>query len=244
MLEFIGQRAVVACAAFASLAIFTTPSARGGVPPGEAIQEVISFDGQVGPGNPTLHELIVDGWRFSSAQFHSVSAPGAGSLVFVDSGSPFIASVGGGFDFPITLERVDGLPFTLRGFDAAEGFADDAAALLEGFSSATRIRIDGVLDDGGTVSFTHELDGVKDGPGGLADFASYGLSTDFRQLASVTFTGLGNGGDETAAFAVDTLTVAYVPEPTTLASMIAVACFLLLQSWKHRHTIVPVRSIG
>ncbi len=195
--------------------------------------ETIVFDDVVGPGNPDLTGLQVGPWLFASQKFHSVSLSDAGILGFANNGTPYIASVGGGRDFPITLERDDGAPFALVGFDAAEGFLDDIAAASEGYISATSIEVEAVLTSGFTVTLAFDLDGERDGTGGVDDFESIATFDELRSVTSVTFTGLA-GDRRDAGFALDNVVVAaVVPEPASatmlLVAVVAVASAMLVR---------------
>lgn len=189
--------------------------------------QTIVFDDLVGPGNPTATGLQAGAWFFASQQFHTVSLSDAGLLGFANNGTPYIASVGGGLDFPIVLERNDGHPFSLVGFDAAEGFLDDIAAAEQGFASATQVEVAATLAGGSTLALTFDLDGLRDGPAGVDDFQPFAMTTELQNVTSVTFTGLAADRRD-AAFALDNIVVAYVvPEPRGLElAQWAVVAFL------------------
>lgn len=180
-------------------------------------QETLVFDDVVGPGNPDVTGVAVGPWLFASQKFHTVSLSDAGVLGFANNGTPYIASVGGGLDYPITLERADGSPFSLVAFDAAEGFLDDLLAAQQGFVGATKIEVEAVLATGFTVALEFDLDGLRDGPNGADDFETLAMPIDLNHVTSVTFTGLAANRRD-AAFALDNVVVAaVVPEPDSLA---------------------------
>ena len=184
--------------------------------------ETLVFDDVVAPGNPDVTGIEIGPWLIASQKFHTVSLSDAGLLRLPNNGTPYIASVGGGLDYPITLERFDGSPFALVGFDAAEGFLDDLLAAEQGFTSATKIEVEAALTTGFTVTLEFDLDGRRDGPDGVDDFESFTMPTELHSVTSITFTGL-SGALRDAGFALDNLVVAaVVPEPAS-GTLLAVA---------------------
>jgi hypothetical protein len=182
--------------------------------------ETLTFDAVVGPGNPNVPGLQIGPWLFASQQFHTVSLSDAGLLGFANNGTPYIASIGGGVDHPITLERLDGQPFSLVAFDAAEGFLDDIAAASEGYISATTVEVEATLATGFVVTLTYDLDGLRDGPDGANDFESFTAIDDLRNVTSVTFSGL-TAARRDAGFALDNVVVAAViPEPASAVTLL------------------------
>lgn len=203
-------------------------------PPLGEVQTIV-FDDVVGPGNPAVTGVQVGPWLFASQQFHTVSLSDAGILGLANNGTPYIASVGGAIDYPITLERVDGQPFSLLGFDAAEGFLDDIAAAAEGYVSATSIEVEAMLASGFTVSLTYDLDGERDGPNGVDDFETFATAGDLHDVTSLTFRGLsGDRGD--AGFALDNVVVAaVVPEPASATLLFAALGAITMLSARRRY---------
>jgi hypothetical protein len=198
--------------------------------------EILVFDDVVGPGNPDITGLVIDPWLFASQKFHTVSLSDAGILGLANNGTPYIASVGGGLDYQITLERVDGSPFSLIGFDAAEGFLDDLLAAQEGFISATRIEVEAALTSGFTVTLEFDLDGLRDGPNGVDDFEALTMTDSLQRVTSVTFTGLA-GNRRDAGFALDNVVVAaVVPEPASLALVASAAAMFGVWRWRRART--------
>ena len=197
---------------------------------------VVDLDGLAGGGNPEQNSLDVDEHRFTgSPQFHAVASPAAGSLPLVDHGSPYIASLGGGDDGPITLSRLDGLPFSLIQFDAAEAFLSDVEATLAGFPNAASINVVGQTSSGGQVQTTFTLDGVKDGAAGQNDFQTFTLDASFTNLASITFHGsVPTGGS--GAFALDNFHLGTpIPEPATLPlALVALSAWFITQRVSRR----------
>lgn len=198
-------------------------------------EETLVFDDVVGPGNPDVTGLAIGPWLFASQKFHTVSLSDAGILGFADNGTPYIASVGGGLDYPITLERADGSPFSLVAFDAAEGFLDDLLAAQQGFIGAQKIEIGAELATGFTLTVEFDLDGLRDGPDGIDDFETLAMPAELSDVTSVTFTGLAANRRD-AAFALDNVVVAaVVPEPDALAIVAsAVAMLVVAGATQHR----------
>lgn len=203
-------------------------------PPLGEVQTIV-FDDVVGPGNPAVTGVQVGPWLFAAQQFHTVSLSDAGILGFANNGTPYIDSVGGAIDFPITLERADGQPFSLLGFDAAEGFLDDIAAAEAGYVSATSIEVEAMLASGFTVTLTYDLDGERDGPNGVDDFEAFATAGDLGDVTSLTFTGL-NGARRDAAFALDNVVVAaIVPEPASATLLFAALGAITMLAARRRY---------
>jgi hypothetical protein len=196
--------------------------------------DVLAFDELIGPGSPDVTGLEIGQWLITSQKFRTVSPSDAGILGFVSNGTPYIASLGGGVDYPITLERLDGIPFSLIAFDAAEGFVDDMFAAQGGFIGATRIEVEADLTSGFTVTLEFDLDGGRDGPDGLDDFESFAMPDELRFVRSITFTGLV-AAHRDAGFALDNLVVdTVVPEPS--AFVLAASATIILGGWRLRHS--------
>ena len=120
-------------------------------------------------------------------------------------------------------------PVDLLSFDAAELYLDDSAASLGDFRNATSITVVGVYQDyrGSfeSVSATFNLDGIKDGSGGLNDFQTFFLPHSFTKIASrrsglfeLLFYGSTSAGAQTGVFALDNIDISIhvVPEPSTV----------------------------
>lgn len=190
---------------------------------------VIDLDSLAGGGNPAVALLEVDEHRFSaSLRFHTIASPASGQLPLVDDGSPYIASLAGELDGAITLRRLDGLPFSLTQLDGAEAFLSDVEAELAGFPNARRLRIEAELSAGGQYVALFDLDGLKDGAGGIADFQTFTLpSLLFGNITSATFAGVTASGDP-GAIALDNLHVGdAIPEPATSVTALVTALLLL-----------------
>ncbi len=224
---------------FLSCGVFTAPL-RAQNPSSGLV--TLGFDNDVGPGNPDVTGLQIGPWMFASQKFHTVSLSDAGLLRFANNGTPFIASVGGGLDHPITLERLDGSPFSLVSLDVAEGFLDDILAADEGFVSATRLEVEAALTSGFTLTLEFDLDGLRDGLDGVDDFESFSMPDELKSVTSVTFSGLA-GGRRDAGFALDDVTVAAViPEPATGTLLAAAGVFALVAALRKRMVALPGKS--
>jgi hypothetical protein len=177
----------------------------------------IDFDNIPPSGNPELTSFAVGDFRFTSGHFHSITEPAGGSYALVDNGTPYLFQDGGPVGQPITLSRADGLPFALLSIDLGEGFLDDLAAGVDGFSGATTVEIITTTNAPATpIAHVITLDSIRDGAGGLADFQSFTLPAEFCNVTSVTFH--GHGPLEPASVALDNVVVGpVIPEPSTAA---------------------------
>jgi hypothetical protein len=189
---------------------------------------LITFDVNPAPGNPNITELIVGEYRFTSEYFHTIANPAGGTLPLVENGSVYIAEEAGPLGKPITIRRTDGLPFALVGLDGAEAFLSDVEAALAGFPNATSLEVTAEVWGGGTANISFPLDGIKDGPGGAADFQPFDLPPEFCGILSATFSGRTASGAE-GAIALDNIDVAAViPEPATSILAVMVALMALV----------------
>ena len=109
----------------------------------------------------------------------------------------------------ITMSRLDNLSFVLLGLDAAEMFG--------GIPDLDAAQIDyvGYLGTSVVMSGALALDGINDGPGGVADFESFAIA-GAAVVDRIVFSGSG-GIAGNNAFAVDNLVTTSVPEPASLA---------------------------
>ena len=189
----------------------------------------ITFDEIGVPGNPLISELDVGEYRFTSVGFHTIANPGGGTLQLVQNGSFFVSEDGGEGEGPITIARLDGLPFALLSVDGAEAFLSDVEATLAGFPNAAMLEISATVFGGGTANISLPLGGIKDGIGGVADFQPFTLPVEFCGITSATFSGRTASGVP-GAIALDNVQVAAViPEPATAvlalcAAIVACAC--------------------
>ena len=167
-------------------------------------------------GTPTL---CAHGGCVSSATGHYVASEGT-----VDG-----ISYGG----TIHITRTDTIhakpKFDLIKFDAAElflggGDVNSTDVVVFGLKAgATLGFLDGrILDPSNTVVARFDLDGIRDGVGGVNDFQTFFLPSSFTDLTSVVFLGTRNPDDTLfefesfSAFALDNILVTAVPEPSTI----------------------------
>ncbi len=110
----------------------------------------------------------------------------------------------------ITMSRIDAATFALVALDGAEMFSGIAE------NDAARIDYVGYLAAMVVTSGFLTLDGINDGPGGVADFQTFGISG--VMVDRIVFSGSG-GTNGNNAFALDNLVTLdnTVPEPGTLA---------------------------
>jgi hypothetical protein len=116
---------------------------------------------------------------------------------------------------PVFMQRVDGTTFTLLSLDVSEFYA----VLSPDRPNANLLEIRGNFLDGSSVSHQLLLDGVIDGPDGLADFQHFALPSLFVDVISLEFVGLQWNG-AVGGVAMDNLEIAdrvSVPEPASLA---------------------------
>ncbi len=174
----------------------------------KAATTVIDFeDIAIAAGSGTSGPKVSRGYNFSSPVFNGTENNADGA--FNDTTHYFAHS-------QATMSRIDGNPFELLSFDLGEDFSYGVA-----FDRYPRfLTVIGNLSGGGFVSQVVILDGLFDGPGGIADFQKVTL-TGFSNLQSVYF--YGNGGSYVSttsnsnAFALDNLVVVNpVPVPAAL----------------------------
>ena len=162
--------------------------------------QLITFDELSPTDNPILGSVVCadgTGFRFSSNHFHLI-----GNTFITDYSFNGTTHIGyeSGRGFPITMERVGGGTFSLLSLDAAEFYSSPSIDRPD----AEVLTITGYQADGGTVSFSVNLDGLRDGPGGVDDFQHVVLPTTFVNLTSVVFTGL-RAGDLSGGVAIDNI---------------------------------------
>lgn len=98
-----------------------------------------------------------------------------------DNGGYYLLGHGAGFKFT----SVSNTPFSLRSFFGAE--AHHGASWL----FATKIWVSAVTVNNVVIEQFFDLDWINDGNGILNDFQKFTFSTDFVNLKSVTFEGVG-----------------------------------------------------
>jgi hypothetical protein len=149
-------------------------------------QQVLTFDEIGNPASPPILGEVVcsagSGLRFTSDHFHVIgpnyNAP------FTSTGTTHIGyeSVRG---FPIVLSRDGTGTFSLFSLDAGEFYSPADPDRPD----AQWITLTGHQADGGVVTHSLSLDGVRDGPGGAADLEHFVLPATFVNLRSVTIEG-------------------------------------------------------
>jgi len=111
------------------------------------------------------------------------------------------------------MSNINGTPFNLLSFDAAEGFLVGGSPV----KFAAKLQIEGSVFGGGTETFVVDFDGLNDGAASGIDFQTFTLPAAFTNLSSVTFRGLNASGvPDEALFSVDNISVSAVPLPGTL----------------------------
>jgi hypothetical protein len=159
-------------------------------------------------GNIVGGDLISGGYFFDSSEneSHRVHA----HPDYADSGSTYLLFHSVLFNNTITMSPIGGGTFRLNSIQLSEGYtpASGNASL-----NATSVFILGNLFGGGTVTKTVILDGINDGPGGVADFQLETFDATWDNLTSVVFDGLGG---EDGRMGIDNIIV-NVPEPSSFA---------------------------
>jgi hypothetical protein len=186
--------------------------------------DVLTFDDALS-GNRTVNSYASGSWLVTASPFHTVTLPNGGVLKLVDNSTPYIASLGSGAEFDLTLRRTDDAPFSLVRFDAAELYLDAALADIEGVATPTDIHIGAMWPDGHQSFHAFTLDGIRDGAGGADDFQTFITSSELSGVSALTFFGADLPNDRDAGMALDNLVVTAVPEPSA-AALLAVAMAL------------------
>jgi hypothetical protein len=165
-----------------------------------------------GSFNPVQTAATFGGFNFTGPHFHIINNTVLGQMV--DNGTQYAA-----FDpplgQPITMTKVGGGLFALNAFDGAEVYLDGAPGLST-HDPALYIHVVGNLSDGSTLATDFMLDGLKDGPGGIADFQTFLFSSSWNDLVSVIWSGQSAAGAP-GTMSFDNVVVTSVPEPFTLS---------------------------
>jgi hypothetical protein len=182
---------------------------------------VVTFDDvAVAPDNPMQTSVNSGGFNFASSHFHITVDPTICDFGgCVANGTQYASEDGPALALPVTMTKIGGGTFSLISFDGAELFLDDAAAAAGNragpFPNATFIRVVGNLSGGGTIEANFQLDGVKDGNGGVADFQHFVFGPGWTNLTSAVWSGgVVGAAPINASMSFDNIAVA--PEPGTL----------------------------
>lgn len=179
--------------------------------PSQAI--ILTFD-EVPSTEVIQTSLTSQGYLITSDHFHTYgTVPFVNDLIAGNGGTHVGYEAGRGD--PVTMVRSDGDAFSLLSLDVSEFYAIPVSDRPNG----NVLEISGLLLGGGSVSYQLVLDGIVDGPGGVADFQHFVLPQLFINVVSLEFIGLQWNG-VMGGIAMDNLEVAdrvSVPEPTSLA---------------------------
>ena len=173
---------------------------------GSAQATTVTFeDVAIADGNPNFAtDVTSGGFFFDTATNHSHITNGD---QFASNGTHFLGL--DAFGGPTTMiSAVGGGPFGFNSIDVGEW------SFGGGTLWARHVVVTGNLFGGGTVSRTLDLNGIFDGPGGVADFQTFAFDASWTNLSSVVLQ--GTGGDPGNYFGIDNVVVNAVPEPGTL----------------------------
>ena len=182
---------------------------------------VVTFDDVVvGANNADQTSVNSGGFNFTSTHFHIINnASFCGFGGCVGNGTQYALEDAPTLAGPVTMSKIGGGTFSLTSFDGAEVFLNSTAAATGGFPNAAYIRVVGNVSGGGSVTAYFQLDGIKDGSGGVADFQTFVFGSGWTNLTSAVWSGtLGAGATAGgASMSFDNIVVdAVAPEPGTL----------------------------
>jgi chitodextrinase len=167
---------------------------------GRAEAQILTFNEMAPTDNPILGTVVCGptvGFLFSSDHFHVTG--GDFLEPFTSNGTSHIGYEAGR-GFPIRMERLGGGTFRLISLDAGEFHYPPAPDRPD----AETLTITGFQQGGGLVTYTVNIDGLRDGPGGIPDYQHFVLPSTFVNLTSVMFTGLISG-NSSGGIALDNL---------------------------------------
>ena len=174
---------------------------------------LITFD-EVSPQGVSDQTFTLADYQFISVGNATINNNSCGMPRCADNGTQSLVmnvldQELGGF----TLSRIDGSAFNLFSFDAAETFGKD----LHSFRWAKFIQLTATKSNGASFVQAFALDWINDSDyGDKKDFENFSLGTEFSNLMSVNFMGIG--GDINNGFSIDNINVQAVdvPEPASL----------------------------
>jgi PEP-CTERM motif len=200
--------------------------------------EVVTFDDVAAGDNDIQTSVNSGGFNFASDHFHITNNPAGCSFggcvgnrtQYASEDAPTLAE-------PVTMTKIGGGTFSLTSFDGAETFINSAAAATGGYPNAAFIRVVGNLSGGGTVVANFQLDGVKDGNGGVADFQHFVFGPGWTNLTSAVWSGGIPGTAATnASMSFDNIVVSTAPEPGTLLLLGSALTGVAISARRRRRT--------
>jgi hypothetical protein len=190
---------------------------------GNAQATTVTFEDVAIADGPTFAtDVTSGGFFFDTATNHSHITTGD---AFASNGTQFmgIDAFGGP---TTTISPVGGGPFAFNSIDIGEW------SFGGGTLWARHVVVTGNLFGGGTLSRTLDLNGIFDGPGGVADFQTFAFDASWTNLSSVVLQ--GTGGDPGNYFGIDNVVVNAVPEPGTLTLIGFGSAYLIRRRRRNR----------
>ena len=173
---------------------------------------------------PVPGDKTSDGFLFDSSLDHLHVDGGATPIWFTTNGTTFLVEDGPS----IKVSPIAGGPFTLTSMDISEAHE---------FARAHQVLVTGIRFGGGInpAPLTLSLDAFSTNPPGPNGFQTFIFGPDWKNLASVTLLGTGDGG---AYWALDNVVVdtsaAAVPEPGTLTLLGLGSAYLVRRRRRNR----------